>query len=516
MPEPKNRRTREDDAAPHATGVSGQPEIRHGLRRVIAVCAFASCASPLAAQDITSLEERLRKLEERQATYERMLEAKDARIRELEAERGGTSRSDSARTAAAQTPAPPQIEPAAQESDQPFGLFTPGRGFTVARTSWGELQLSVYSYLRYLNQDGLDDSYVDHFGATREIDIRDDFEINKIFLYTQGWFLDPKFKYTFYVWSAGPALGSANSILAAGNLTYTFNDAVTIGGGVLALPSTRSMDGQFPWWDRVDARLIADEFMRGSFTQGIWVNGKITDTLNYKIGLGNNLNAFGVSAARLDDRMNTIAAALTWMPATGEFGPRAGFGDFEHHDKLATLFSIHVTSSTEDRENQPGLTSPENTQIRLSNGTTVFTPDALAPGVSVDKLDYRMLAMSAGMKYRGFYLEAEAYRRWLRDFRTTGVLQIDELTDDGVQLQGSAMLLPTTLQVYAGASKIWGEYGNPWDVALGINWWPWKKRGFRVNAEMLHLENSPVGSNFLPYPVGATGWVFATSAELSF
>lgn len=469
------------------------------------------------------MEERLRRLEERQASYERELSSRDTRIRELESEVARLSGRSVPAVAAASQPPPAQgtLPPAPfqdpeQQSNEPFGLFTPGRGFTVARTEWGELQLSVFSYLRYLNQKGLDDTYVDHFGLTRDVDIRNDFEINKVFLYTQGWFLDPKFRYTFYVWASGATIGSTTGILTAGNLTYTFNDAVTLGGGVLALPSTRSMDGQFPWWDRVDARLMADDFMRGSFTQGIWANGKITDTLNYKIGLGNNLNGFGAGAARLDDNMNTVAAALTWMPTTGEFGPRAGFGDYEHHDKLATLFSAHFTTSTEDRESQPGLDAPENTQIRLSDGVTVFTPDALAPGVIVNKLDYRLLSMSAGMKYRGFYLEAEAYRRWLKNFRTNAALDIDELTDDGMQVQGSFMLIPSTFQVYAGASKVWGEYGDPWDAAVGINWWPWKKRGFRINSELLHMEDAPLGSVMLPYPVGANGWIFMTNAELSF
>lgn len=480
---------------------------------------------PLHAQDTgASVEDRLRRLEERQAGYERALEERDARIRELEAElrrrseREGNGAPNALAPAAAEGQAGPVAspEPSSEETDEPFGLFTPGRGFTVARTDWGELQFSVYSYLRYLNQQGLDATYVDHFGEVSSIDIRDDFEINKLFLFTQGWFLDPKFRYTFYVWASGPAIGTSNGILAAGSLTYSFNDAFTLGGGVLGLPSTRSMDGQFPLWDRVDARLIADEFMRGGFTQGIWANGELSHTLSYKVGLGNNLSGFGVSAARLDGRMDTFAAALTWMPHTGEFGSRASFGDIEHHENLATLFSVHFTTSTEDRESQPGQDAPENTQIRLSDGVTVFTPGALAPGVAVNQLDYRMVAISGGMKYRGFYFEAEAYRRRLDGFRATGPLPVDSVTDDGMQLQASTMLVPSAVQLYAGASKIWGDYGNPWDALIGLNWWPWKKRGFRLNGEVLRIESAPVGSSAVPYPVRGTGWVLSTSAEVAF
>lgn len=484
-------------------------------------------AGPASGAEDASVEERLRRLEQRQAEVERALEAREARIQELEAElarRPQVEMPSAAEPVPARAPDGSAVTPAAitastmAEGDDVFGMFTPGRGFTVARTDWGEIQLSIYSYLRYLNQKALDDTFVNHLGETRNVDIRNDFEVNKVFLYTQGWFLDPKLRYTFYVWGSGPLIGTSTGILLAGNLTYAFNDALTVGGGVLALPSTRSMDGQFPLWDRVDARLIADEFMRGSFTQGIWANGKLTSTLGYKIGLGNNLNGFGANAPRLDDRMDTWAAALTWMPTTGEFGTRGAFGDFDRSTRLATLFSARFTSSTEDRESQPGAINPENTQLRLSDGTTVFTANALAPDVTVDRLDYRMASVSGGMKYRGFYLEAEAYRRWLDDFRTsgTGTLPMRKLVDTGMQVQGSYMLVPSTFQAYAGASKIWGEFGDPWDAAVGVNWWPWHKRGFRINTELLRIENSPVGSITLPYPVGGSGWVFTTNAELSF
>lgn len=501
-----------------------------------------ACAMPVLAlgQDnpgqADDMGERMKRLEARQEAYERELAEKNAEIALLQKqliERDGQVASVSEAGVpepplqTATTLATPQsgqaaATPAAQlvatpaSSNEPFGQFTPGRGFTVARTSWGEIQLSVYTYLRYLNQSGLDGSYTDHFGNQRPVQQRNDFQVNKIFLYTQGWLLDPKFRYTFYVWSSAPLLGSGSNTLVAGNLTYSFNDAFILGGGVFPLPSTRSMDGQFPYWQRVDARLIADEFMRGSFTQGVWATGRLSKTLTYRAGIGNNLSAFGVSASRLDSRLDTFSGALIWMPSTGEFGPRGSFGDFEMHEELATLFSVRGTSSTEDRENQPGQDQPENTQIRLSDGVTVFTPNALAAGTTVNTLDYQMLAASAGMKYKGFYLEAEAYFRKLDNFRATGDLPVSSLDDQGAQLQGSFMAIPETLQVYANGSKIWGDFGNPWDAGIGVNWWPFKKQQFRLNGEFLYLDHSPVGSTTLPYSVGSTGFVFVTSAELKF
>jgi len=402
------------------------------------------------------------------------------------------------------------------DAPTPFGEYAPGKGFTVARTDIGELDISLLTYVRYLNQGGLDDTYVDHFGNIQSFKKRHDFQVNKVMIYFKGWFLDPRFRYHYYVWSTNTALGNTSNNLVAGVLSYQFNEAFNLGAGVVRLPTNRSLSGTFPLWHRTDTRMIADEFMRGGYTQGLAADGRITRKLNYAVAMGNNLNNFGVDASKLDNKIKTVSGALIWMPSTGEFGPANAVGDFEHHEKLATLFGLHATFSNEDKQSQPGVDTPGNTQIRLSDGTTVFTPDALAPGVSVDQVDYTMFALNAGMKYKGYALEGEAYYRVLDNFKATGPVGVDKLIDKGVQIKASSMLMPKTLQLYLNGSKIFGEYGDPWDAAMGLNWWPFKKRGIRVNPELMYVRKSPVGYNSLPYQVGANGWIFVTNLELGF
>ena len=127
-----------------------------------------------------------------------------------------------------------------------------------------------------------------------------------------------------------------------------------------------------------------------------------------------------------------------------------------------------------------------------------------------------MAATSAGFKYRGWSLDGEYYWRWVDSFRTVGDIPVDELFDHGFQLQGSAMLMPRVLQVYASGSKIFGEYGDPWDLALGLNWFPLQRKEFRVNLQGLYLDRSPVGYASVPFIVGGDGWVLSTDAVLSF
>ena len=68
-------------------------------------------------------------------------------------------------------------------------------------------------------------------------------------------------------------------VVGAGNISWNFNRFVTLGGGITSLPTTRSTEGQFPYWLGVDDRLIADEFFRGSYTSGIWLRGEIVTQL---------------------------------------------------------------------------------------------------------------------------------------------------------------------------------------------------------------------------------------------
>jgi len=100
---------------------------------------------------------------------------------------------------------------------------------------------------------------------------------------------------------------------------------------------------------------------------------------------------------------------------------------------------------------------------------------------------------------------------------TNALLQIDELTDQGFQIRASAIVMPESLQLYANGSKeplTFGEYGNPWGAGVGVNWWPFEKRGFRVDTELIYMNDSPVGASSLPYTVGGNCLTFVSNLEV--
>jgi hypothetical protein len=370
-----------------------------------------------------------------------------------------------------------------QGDKKTWGTYTPNQGYKVANTEYGDLSVSIYSYARYLNQLGLDSTYKDAFGNVKSVQQRQDIQLNKVQIKFLGWILNPKFRYFLYAWSSNASQGLGAQVVLASNLNYAFNKHFNVGAGIRSLPGTRSVEGNFPFWLGVDTRLIADEFFRPSYTSGVWAWGKIGDRLDYIAMIGNNLSTLGVSAAQLNNGLNTVSTSLVWMPSTGEFGQ--GFDDFEDHQKLATRLAGHFTRSNEDKQEQPNSDQFENTQIRLEDGSVIFTPHLFGPGISVTDVTYKMAAFDGGLKYHGFSLEGEYYLRWLDHFHGPGTEVLAPLFSHGFQFQTSAMVLPKTLQAYLGGSTLSGKYGNPWDFRAGLNYFPFHNKVVRWNNEFL-------------------------------
>jgi hypothetical protein len=120
--------------------------------------------------------------------------------------------------------------------------------------------------------------------------------------------------------------------------------------------------------------------------------------------------------------------------------------------------------------------------------------------------------------HNGLSLEGEYYHRLLNELTGPGtnLLPFDEITDNGFQVLASGMAIPKALQVYGGGGKVYGDYGNPWEMRLGVNWYPWHLAGIRWNLEYLYTDRSPVGAASLPYLVGGTGDIIYTTFEVNF
>lgn len=380
------------------------------------------------------------------------------------------------------------------------GEFTPGKGFDLVQTKYGTLNISLYAIARYLNQLPGHQTWQDHLGRNREFTGRNDFFWHRTMIWFSGWLGTPKLTYVATVWT----VFTTQQALIYGNIAYKFNPHFQVAIGVGPNLSVRSMQGAFPFYSSTD-RTMGEESLRGGFTNGMWVTGEIIPKLRYKIMVGNNLSSLGIQAAKLTRNLST-SATLWWMPTTGEFGPRGGIGDFENHQQLATRFGVSYNHSREDRFNNIGTPSPDNTQVRMSDGVLFFETGALADGVTVDNADVDNVNIDAGIKYKGLGVQTEFHARKLSKFKADAEVPINTIRDYGYSLQVSYMAIPKKLCVYGINSYFFDEFKrNPWEAGGGINLYPIKTRSWRLNAQIMYVNKSSAGGTFGLYTSGQTG-----------
>ncbi|PWU02483.1 MAG: hypothetical protein C5B52_05320 [Bacteroidetes bacterium] len=380
------------------------------------------------------------------------------------------------------------------------GEFTPGKGFDIARTKFGSLNISIYAMARYLNQMPGHQTWYDHLGREKTFTGRNDFYWHRVMIWFSGWLGTPKFTYTATVWTIMPT----QQTLVYGNFQYKFNKHARLGIGIAPNLSVRSMQGPFPFYSSTD-RTMGEESLRGGFTNGLFLSGEIVPKLNYTLMLGNNLSILGIQASKLTRDLSK-SVSLWWMPTTGEFGPRGGMVDLEYHDKLATRFGTSIVHSREDRFNNIGEPSPDNTQVRMTDGLLFFETGALADGVTVLNADYDMAAVDLGFKYKGFNLQTEWYGRRLSKFNADGPTPINEIKDYGYSLQINYMAIPRTLNIYLINSYFWDQFKrHPSEIGGGVNIYPIKNRSWRLNGQVDYIHKSSAGGTFGLYTAGQTG-----------
>ncbi|HEY4324809.1 MAG TPA: hypothetical protein VGN20_12515 [Mucilaginibacter sp.] len=390
----------------------------------------------------------------------------------------------------------------------------PGSGFDIIKSKIGTLNWSMLFTVRYLNQTGIsNEPYVDAFGRSFILKERQELQVQKINMYFTGWLLDPKFRYLAFLWTQNAAQGLGAQLVLGGNIQYLFDKKFVLGAGIGSLPGVRSLYSNFPLWLRQDERPMADEFFRPSFTTGFFATGDLGKGFYYKTMLANNLSQLGVDANQLNNNFDTWSTGVWWL--SPDFGRLAPYGDFEHHDDHAAyMFGSSYTTSSETSQSQAGVNSPENSQIRLSDGTGVFSVNAFGPGTQVNSAQYQMWSANTGIKYAGFSLDFEYFSRWVALANVIGPVPVKNLFDNGFTTQGSYMLIRQRFQFYAIYGYINGQYGKPHEEVFGFNIFPFKNRTFRINPEVMIEHRVPVGYLSYPTVIGATGPIYVLNFEI--
>lgn len=396
-------------------------------------------------------------------------------------------------------------------ANETWGTYDPGVGFVVGKTEHGELAISGYALLRYLDQTPGSQTYTDHLGNEHGVDTREDLYPHRVMIWLKGWMYSPKLIYVLTLWT----VNATDQDALFGNIGYQFHRRFNLYAGIAGNSGTRSILGSHPYWLGHD-RVMADEFFRPFFGSGVYANGELFRGFWYNAQVGNSNSILGVKAADLD-RKQTLSGSLWYMP-TGEFGPRGAYGDYEMHDQVATRFGMSSCYSPE--QSFAGSGTSKNTTLKLADAVNVFDTGALASGVTVQNVDYRVLAIDAGAKYKGFFLQAEYYRRWLDKFEADGVLPLGGIMDHGFYVQAACFPVPKRVELYVATSQIYGDkdagFSDSDEYLVGTNLYPFDTRDTRLNIQYIDVNRSPVGSTFGYYTAGQKGQTLTVAYSLMF
>ena len=393
-------------------------------------------------------------------------------------------------------------------------LDATGSGFLIGRTEFGEMTLSGYAVIRYINQLPATQTFVDHLGNTNVIDPRNDIQFHRAMLHFRGWLFDPKIRYQVTVWS----VLSTNQTTLYGFAGYQFHPKFNAYAGINTIGGSRSVMGSHPFWLAHD-RVLADEFFRPGFTGTAWVNGELTPGFWYSVAAGNSLSQLGFTAKQLTRDIAT-GATVWWMPTTKEFGPNGSFDDWEHHEKVATRFGVSAYRSRENRFNQNSNPAADNYQVKLADSLLLFSTGSLAPDVTVNFATVRGVSTDAGLKYRGIFLQTEIYSRWLSDFDADGPVPVSSIYDSGFYAQGAFYPIPKKLELYGATSWIYGDkgagFGTSHEYIQGLNYYPADTRNIRFNTQVIEVDRSAQSSLFGFYVGGQKGTTLSSAFSFFF
>jgi len=372
------------------------------------------------------------------------------------------------------------------------------------------MALGGYMQLRWFEFARDATSWTDNASITRPINNINTFNINRFLLSFHGHVVDERLVYNFALFGT-TNVGLRSGVVPIGLAGWKFSDAATVGVGVTQVPGTREWIESTQWTVGVD-RSMANTFFRPGFSPGAAAIGSLGDgTLHYQAGVWNAID--GGTAGVLRRGTSMAWAGNTWWEPFGPFG--LGVSDMEHHDSpVVRLGTSGVYALTAALPIAGG--NPEDTIVRLSDGTPIAEPNALGPNSLLERYVYRLASVDAAWKYRGVGLAVEYYFRMLDNFAGQGTFERSSIFDHGGMAYVSWCFVPRTYEVYARSSAVTGPYGTGQEYGGGWNWYLKESRQGRLTLEALYMNRNPAQNFLYPYRAGYTGTAIQTQLVVAF
>jgi hypothetical protein len=365
-----------------------------------------------------------------------------------------------------------------------------------------ELRVDLITQARYSNFARSKPTWIDSTGAVLPVHNFDTVEVTRNFIQFSGFGIDPRLQYTAIIFSST----AINDTVYLGWINYHFSDAFDLRVGNWLVPGTREWYESFRYTLGAD-RLMATTFFRPNISPGIWAQGEPIQNLHYVAMVANSLNRFTQGVNRIGSSL-AFGGTLRWEPQ-GAFG--RGPSDIENNEALRTRLGTSVAISREANQGfgDIGVNNPEDTILRLSNGTPLFRPGALGPGVLLQSAQVQLWTIDAALKYRGLSVSGEYFFRWLDGFQSSGGRSpFGSIFDTGGLLQAGYFWIPSKLETYARTSFVTGRFGAGEEYGVGVNWYPRGTREWRFTFEVLRINNSPAENLLTGYRAGESGTLF--------
>lgn len=294
-------------------------------------------------------------------------------------------------------------------------------------------------------------------------------------------------------------------------LSYRFGRALEVHLGQNKVPGCREwLASSFDAQEGPD-RSMAATFFRPSLSQGTWITGTLFEGVHYHAMVSNGFNTINVRPDLLDGRV-CLAESIWWEP-WGEFG--RGYSDIQHHDQLVMRVGASLTN-TKDEGSQVS-DYPENSALRLSDGTLITQVGAFSPGVTLQSFQLSLVAFDLAFKKNGYSLATEIYLQELGALKGDGPIPIGSTQAFGGMLQGGWFVNPQCFELYARTSFVTGAYGSGTELGTGFNWFILPgQSNVRFTFDAAWLESSPAEQNRTGFVAGQTGLLIRTQIATSF
>ena len=372
-----------------------------------------------------------------------------------------------------------------------------------------ELKINGQDQIRYTGFEREHAIWTDSAGIPTIISNQSNFQIPRGRLILSGFTFRRELKYNLNI--DYNTVGASQINFRAYWLAWRFSRAMTVFAGQSKVPGSREWLESFVNTLGAD-RSMATTFFRPSLSQGIWATGEPADGLFYHVMMSNGFNTVGSTPQTLSSVM-AFSGSVWWEPL-GDFGN--GYSDFEWHAEPSIRLGTSLTYSPEQGP-QGSTTAPENSSIRLSNGTLITETGALAPGVTLNAFKIGLETVDLSYKHRGFSASTELFSQQLFGLKGSGPLPMTSISQYGGFVQGGYFVIPQKAEPYLRASYVTGPSGSGSEYAGGFNWYFLPgKQNLRFTFDAAWLDNNPATQNRTNLQSGQTGILVRSQIQIFF